>query len=266
MNTPLLVIDDEPDMRALLEVALTGAGFAVTTAGDGARALELAQEQPFELVLTDLKMPGVDGVEVLAGLKRIDPDLVVVVATGYASLETAIACLRGGAFDYLQKPYLLSSLIGVLRRAQEERRRRVALKEAGRALALARGPNEIVEAVRRFGERALDADAIALQPTRATAPEVRAVREADAALAESLLPLATAAGEAQEPSRLASDTPGPLADRPGASALAYPLVARQDRVGTLVFLRRNGRDPFTPADLLRGEPLAPLVALALCAY
>jgi DNA-binding NtrC family response regulator len=107
----LLVIDDEEDVRESIRKLFAREGYQVTTAESGAAALEQAKSRSFDLVLTDLRMPGMSGVETLMGLKRLHPRMPVIVVTGYASHETTDRCLREGAYGYVMKPFELDHLL-----------------------------------------------------------------------------------------------------------------------------------------------------------
>jgi DNA-binding response OmpR family regulator len=98
------VVDDEHDIRFSLHRALTRAGYDVALASSGEEAVNLIARQPFSLVLTDIKMPGIDGLTVMRKAKELCPDTAVILLTGYATLESAIEALRQGAVDYLTKP------------------------------------------------------------------------------------------------------------------------------------------------------------------
>ncbi len=108
METPqeahILVVDDEGAIRYSISKTLQRLGYQVHTAETGEEALEMMQRQEYDVVLTDIRMPGLSGVELLARIKEQAPDAVVILLTGYASLETAIESLRLGAHDYLVKP------------------------------------------------------------------------------------------------------------------------------------------------------------------
>ena len=108
----VLVIDDEKDMREMLAFNLNQEGFEVVSAENGEAAVEAVKKRKFDLAVTDLKMPGMGGVATVAALKEIDPDIEIIVATGYASVETAVACMRHGAYDYICKPFSLQELLG----------------------------------------------------------------------------------------------------------------------------------------------------------
>jgi CheY-like chemotaxis protein len=105
-----LVVDDSPDIVALLRGLLEAEGHVVETAASGAAALGLLEEQVYDLVITDLKMSGPDGLEVLARARAVSPGTTVVIMTGYASLDTALRAIRGGAYDYITKPFGLDEI------------------------------------------------------------------------------------------------------------------------------------------------------------
>ena len=107
----ILVVDDEESIRDLLRLVLTGQGYSVVTASGGEEAIEYLEAQPFDLVITDLVMPTVNGVEVLRAAKRIDPTYPVIVITGYPSVETVTELVRLGAGDYLTKPFNVDVVI-----------------------------------------------------------------------------------------------------------------------------------------------------------
>jgi two-component system response regulator PilR (NtrC family) len=113
----VLVVDDEEDIRDVLDFELSRRGFAVTTAESGEQAIAFALARRFQVAITDLKMPGLDGLETLRALKEIDPALPVVVATGFASQETNVECAERGAFGCLWKPFELHELVTMVRAA-----------------------------------------------------------------------------------------------------------------------------------------------------
>jgi DNA-binding NtrC family response regulator len=120
----LLIVDDEAAARSALAAMLKGEGYEVETAADGFKALGRLEEFSADLVLTDLNMPGIDGVELLRKLKEFDVELPVVLMTAFGGVETAVSAMREGAADYLTKPLNLDELSIVLERALERRRLR----------------------------------------------------------------------------------------------------------------------------------------------
>jgi DNA-binding NtrC family response regulator len=113
----ILVVDDEKAQREILEMILSGEGYDVTTASSGEAALKFAKERRFDLALTDLKMTGMDGIELLQHLLAYDSSIVVILLTAHGSIESAKEALRRGAFDYLEKPYDKAALLETINRA-----------------------------------------------------------------------------------------------------------------------------------------------------
>ncbi len=111
LTARILVVDDEESIRDLLRLVLTGEGHSVVTANDGEEAIEYLEAERFDLVITDLVMPTVNGVEVLRAARRIDPNYPVIVITGYPSVETVTELVRLGAGDYLTKPFSIDVVI-----------------------------------------------------------------------------------------------------------------------------------------------------------
>ena len=118
----ILVIDDEEIMREVLDALLSREGYAVRLADSGPAGLELARSMPFDAAIVDVMMPGMDGIAVLDELKKLDEDLAVIMLTAFASVENAITAMKGGAFDYITKPFKNDEVLGVLRNAVERGR------------------------------------------------------------------------------------------------------------------------------------------------
>src|SRR4029079_11477059 len=124
----ILVVDDEVNARSALAELLRDEGYAVESAADGFKALGKVADFAPDLVLTDLKMPGMDGIQLLGRLHEQDADLPVVVMTAFGEVETAVGAMRAGARDYLAKPVNVGELSLVVERELEQRRLR---QEAG---------------------------------------------------------------------------------------------------------------------------------------
>jgi len=116
----ILLIEDELQLRDNLQLLLQSAGYQVTTAANGVEGIQQLQEQAFDLVITDLIMPGMDGFKVMDYLQVHSPGTVVVAITGYVSAESAITALRRGAYDYLAKPLDVDVVYSVVARALEK--------------------------------------------------------------------------------------------------------------------------------------------------
>src|SRR3990172_11653066 len=115
----VLVVDDEEDALNACSQILRKEGYEVAIAGSAPRGLELARSRPFDLAVLDIKMPKMDGIELLRMLKRVDPELAVVMITGYATVETAVQSMKEGAYDYIPKPFTPDELRLVVRNALE---------------------------------------------------------------------------------------------------------------------------------------------------
>ena len=110
MTASILVVDDLPAIREMLNQSLASEGYRVATAGSGEEAVTRLEEQEFDVIVTDLVMPGLGGLDVLEKARLLDPRAAVILMTAYASLDTAIAALRRGACDYLEKPFTMGDL------------------------------------------------------------------------------------------------------------------------------------------------------------
>jgi response regulator RpfG family c-di-GMP phosphodiesterase len=118
----LLVVDDELSVREILAEGLDQFGYRTLTAADAAEALEIVRGEEISLVLTDIEMPGQNGIELLGRIKQHDPDLDVIMVTGVVDTHTAIGAIREGASDYLTKPFNLDEVQIVVDRTLEKRR------------------------------------------------------------------------------------------------------------------------------------------------
>jgi DNA-binding response OmpR family regulator len=112
----ILVVDDEKNIRLTLTQALEPLGLPVQTAGDGGEALERLQEYPFSLVLLDLKLPGIDGMEVLRRIRESWPQVPVVMMTAHGTIEYAVEAMKLGAVDFLRKPFSPAEIREIVRK------------------------------------------------------------------------------------------------------------------------------------------------------
>jgi two-component system response regulator HydG len=126
----LLVVDDDMAHRTMLRALLSGWGYQITEADDGGAAIEKVQDRPYDLILMDIRMLKVSGLEALAGIKAHNPSIPVIIMTAYSSVETAITALKKGAYDYLTKPLDFDKLRLTMARAMEH----FQLKEENRML------------------------------------------------------------------------------------------------------------------------------------
>jgi DNA-binding NtrC family response regulator len=128
MSESILIVDDEEIIRESLSFILSKEGYTVREAENGKVALDLVRNESFHLILTDLEMPEMKGIELLENVSRISPETLVVIVTAYGSIDTAIAALRKGAVDYILKPVEFDELIVKVRRLLESQRLNVENK------------------------------------------------------------------------------------------------------------------------------------------
>src|SRR5260370_35542011 len=124
-----LVVDDEPRLRRVLVRLLEGEGFSCAEAGSGTEALEMLQREPVPLVISDLRMPQMDGVTLLRAIIAKGPDTAVLVVTAVAEVESAAACLQPGALDYVAKPFHLDEVRARVMQALDKRRLKLRLED-----------------------------------------------------------------------------------------------------------------------------------------
>jgi two-component system response regulator PilR (NtrC family) len=118
----ILIIEDEKSMREVLKILLEGEGHEVTMASDGLEGLSCIDKDIFDLVITDLKMPKVNGFEVLKKIKESSPDTIVIMATAFGNTETAIEAMKLGAYDYISKPFNIDEIRLIVKKAIEKKR------------------------------------------------------------------------------------------------------------------------------------------------
>jgi DNA-binding NtrC family response regulator len=121
----LLIVDDEAELKSALCETLAEEGYETVGAGSGAEALQTLSNQNFDLLLSDLMMPGMDGIQLLRKALEIDPNLVGIIMTGQGTIPSAVEAMKIGAFDYLLKPFNLQTVLPILARALEVRRLRM---------------------------------------------------------------------------------------------------------------------------------------------
>jgi DNA-binding NtrC family response regulator len=119
-HNKILIVDDEPIARDNLNHILTKEGYITLAAENGQRALDILRQEEVDLVITDLRMKGLDGMAVLAGTKKLWPATEVVVITGYASVDTAVEAMRQGAYHYIAKPFQIDELRLIVAKALEK--------------------------------------------------------------------------------------------------------------------------------------------------
>jgi PAS domain S-box-containing protein len=267
----VLVIDDEEMVCSTLKALLGAEGFDVVTALSGEEGVELLRGRQFEVAIADLVMQGMDGIQTIAALKEIDPDIEVIILTGHATRESTIAAFRQGACDFLLKPIDMSQLRPALTRALARYRPSAALPlyEAGRKLLEAPNHQELIAAILTLAQRTMCASAagLALVPLEGTGLRVDLSDNHGPftqAAAERIAQIAMQAGDAlRDLSFKAGHSQSGNAGIPAGSVLAYPLAVRNASLGALVLWRDEGLAPFAVFEQRRGKILAAEIAIAL---
>ncbi len=274
----VLVVDDDEVAANALAAALRAESYDVAVVSTGALAVDLARSRRFDLAVTDLRLDGgMDGIETLCALKEIDDAMGVIVATAYSSIDSAITCLKKGAWDYVQKPVRMDELKLQLERALEHRKLQTAVElyEASHSLLTSLSSEELRVHVLEMARRVLRSPTAVLllhpQPND-TSWELQAQGDNPGeavAVARHLFATPPPTG-VPTPTRQAWS--GRLSERPDAVAseshcfdrvIAYPLVVRDRSVGLLVVLRHPQASAFTVMEEQRGGIFSAQAALAL---
>ncbi len=154
IKAKILVIDDEQIVHESCNRILTEEGYEVKSAFTGQEGFKKIEEEQFDLVITDLKMPGISGMEALKKIKQDNPNIGIVMVTGYSTAETAVEAMKLGAFDYLPKPFTPDELISVINKAVEKkkvlletRHLESAYRDATKAISSSLNLNEVLELI-----------------------------------------------------------------------------------------------------------------------
>jgi DNA-binding NtrC family response regulator len=154
----ILIVDDEEQFLASIARSLELRDFSVVTVNRGDKALEAARQQPFDIALVDLKMPGMDGQATLEALKKEHPWMEIVILTGHGTIESASACTRSGAYSYLQKPCEFDGLLETLVQAYKQKvmnKHKINEAKMSELLKISqnRSPREILRHLREMDQK-----------------------------------------------------------------------------------------------------------------
>ena len=127
-SATVLVVDDEVEFSEVVAERMRGRGFEVDTAENGPAGLEMIQKKNYDAILLDMAMPDMDGIETMRRMLEVDPDLQIIILTGYGSIQAGVEAVKQGAADFLEKPADIDAVAGKVTEAQQ---RRVALFEKG---------------------------------------------------------------------------------------------------------------------------------------
>lgn len=160
MPQTILIIDDEPAIRKALKEILTFEGFEIQEASDGVEGLKKLKENDFDCVLCDIKMPKMDGLEVLAGSREMKPDLPFILISGHGTIETAVEAVKNGAYDFISKPPDLNRMLITIRNAMDKSslitetkvlRSKVAKKSGAEMVGESEGISHVRETIAKVG-------------------------------------------------------------------------------------------------------------------
>ncbi len=258
----ILVVDDEPGMREMLAFELGQRGYEVASAANGEEAMARLRAERFQLVISDVKMPKMGGIQMLEALKKLDPGVEVIMSTGFGTIETAVGAMKKGAYDFIQKPFNLDEMAALVEKALEKTELKAVLGvyESSKAVLSSLKLEELLPLVAGLAVKVLKADdASIMLRSGSGCLEVAAAaglsRERGNAC---LLPGESVAGlVAQDGEPVIIN--GPLKDDPRfgglessyaiTSAIVYPLYADAGLLGVLNVNRVGRPEQFTAADL-----------------
>ena len=267
-NKKILVVDDEPSICDILEKFLKKKGYDIYRASDGKKAIALVESTSIDLIVSDIKMPGMSGVELLQKLRENGKTMPVLITTGFPTLDTAIEALKLGAYDYLTKPFHLEEIGEKIRRALVQKKleednilfsRLVSLHEVTKILSSTLDQNDLNMKFLDFSTRLAKADGGALIFTDQKNKLSLAKKNGDQVrtelwLKQSLVQASQWVIEHQEPLVLESnmkELPTGLKPVPAEirAFISYPLRTPSRTIGVLNLVRLQSSEPFSSLDL-----------------
>ena len=283
----LLIVDDEEALMTALCKTLETQGYTVTGFTSPKQALAQLREQQFDLLLTDLMMPEMDGIALVSAAHEIDRDLAAVVMTGHGTVDTAVQALRGGAADYVLKPFRLNNLLPVLGRALETRRLRteniqlreaVSIYELSRAINQGLSEDEVAQRTVMAASQQNDAGAVQLLVCTEEGRKLRVAgmwgthahwREEERCSVDEAIERWVATAREQLSSWDGAGVPDAVFNSPFSGAaesggeVALPIVTSGNFYGVLRFCSRASQRRLTPGQIKALEILVGTAAAAL---
>jgi len=259
----ILIVDDEPGIREMLSYELSFREYKVTTAVNGEDALDKLRREKFNLVISDVKMPKMSGLEMLEAIKKTDPNVEVIMSTGYGTIETAVNAMKMGAYDFVQKPFNIDEILAIIERALEKNELKALLEvyEAGKVVFSSLKLNELLPSMAGLSLKIIKADDVSimlLNPDGKLSVAAAAGLEDDARKDTRLILGERIAGKVAV-NKEAVVINGPVDKDPRfsdidslreiRSAIVFPLVMEGTTLGVLNANRTSRGDPFTQADL-----------------
>lgn len=259
----ILVVDDEPGIRDMLEYSLLSNGYLVDTAANGVAAVERIRTGGYHVVISDIKMPRMGGLELLEAVKKLSPDTEVILSTAYGTIGTAVEAMRRGAYDFVQKPFNLDEMLALIKKALEknELQTLVGVYETSKAVFFSIKLEELLPVMSRLAAGILKADDSSILLSDGNGRLVMAasfgiederVKTAHLALGERVAgKVAQSAAPAIVNGPLSADPrfSGVPVLREIFSSLVYPLILDGRLLGVLNASRTSRREVFCAADL-----------------
>jgi len=245
----ILVIDDEEGMRALLAHELGLQGYLVSTAADGQAALDEMARNRFDLVICDIRMPKVGGLDALGKIKELNPGTEVIIMTGYGSVETAVKAMKAGAYDFIQKPFEIAEISALVEKAVEKGtlRESLAMHEASRAVFSFINFDQLLPTLLRLLKGTLQAaDAAVMLP--GTGGKLEILAETGLEDEKSRLARLAMAGKGTEGTPFDGGNATISTDPDGTSVIMAHLAIDSDTTAVLIASRPAGASPFREQD------------------
>ncbi|MGQ9628023.1 MAG: ATP-binding protein [Anaerolineae bacterium] len=268
----VLVVDDEPDILDLCIRSLEAEGYNVKAVDGGLKAIELARREHFDLVLTDICMPDIGGLETTKAIKKIDNSTICITMTGYSTMDTAIEALKLGVDEYLLKPFLPDELCRAVSKAMDKERLRrenarlralIPLFELNKSLMAATEVSEVLELAVKFAQEETEAYFAFLWPSNSIGRPVCFPPEPRLPHQESFIH-AVVDKVAREGEQLTLKPDDPLLEKAGfQSLIATPLRTPDRLVGVLLVAKNMDEEDFAPGDAELLSVLGGQVAIAI---
>lgn len=276
-NTEILVVDDEHSIREVLRLRLSDEDYAVEVAENGRRAIELLEQKSFDLVVSDIKMPGLGGMGLLKHIRTNYPATDVVIMTGYASMENAIESMREGAVDYIIKPFNIDDMVFIVQRALKKRNleETESLFEFSRKIFSTIDFDQLLKIILDATFKAIHPDDVSLMLPNEDRNLYIAVSYGlnKDIIANTKVPIGKQISGRVAQNKKPIILNGPANEKDGfegfierkdiSSAIIYPLVWNNNLLGVLNLSRTVQKEKFTPKQMMKIGIYASLLCQAL---